>query len=190
MSVNEHKSHVLLSILTGIVILLMIAIAALFLRMNQLQEAVVAALSSSQGQSVGLEIGTSAPEFTLVDTNGENVSLKDYSGHWVLLSFTSTTCPVCKTTYPYIKEFSEERSNIQILLISKGSVEENQLLIQEQGFHFPVLTIGNEPTGAIVEYKVPGTPFFYLVDGEGIIRSVGFANTTDQIHALVDGIVK
>ncbi|MBE3142003.1 MAG: TlpA family protein disulfide reductase [Thermoplasmata archaeon] len=190
MSVNENKPHVLLSILMVIVILLMIAIAALFLRMNQLQETVVAALSSSQGQPVGLAIGTSAPEFALVDTNGVDVSLIDYSGHWVLLGFTSITCPVCKTTYPYIKKFSEERSDIQVILISKGSAEENQQLVQEQGFHFPVLTIGDEPTGVILEYKVPGTPFFYLIDKSGVIRSVGFANTTDQIHALVDGVIK
>ncbi|MBJ81942.1 MAG: hypothetical protein CL462_03460 [Acidimicrobiaceae bacterium] len=32
-----------------------------------------------------LEVGTSAPAFTLPDQNGEQVSLNDFSGQWVLL---------------------------------------------------------------------------------------------------------
>jgi peroxiredoxin Q/BCP len=32
-----------------------------------------------------LENGTSAPAFTLPDQNGEQVSLDDFSGQWVLL---------------------------------------------------------------------------------------------------------
>jgi len=32
-----------------------------------------------------LEVGTSAPAFTLPDQNGEQVSLDEFAGQWVLL---------------------------------------------------------------------------------------------------------
>jgi peroxiredoxin Q/BCP len=32
-----------------------------------------------------LEVGTSAPAFTLLDQNGEQISLDDFAGQWVLL---------------------------------------------------------------------------------------------------------
>jgi len=59
----ESKSDVLILMLMGIVILLMVAIIGLFLRMNQLQREVLAALAPLQieaiGQELGLEVGGS-----------------------------------------------------------------------------------------------------------------------------------
>jgi len=37
----------------------------------------------------------------------------------------------------------------------------------------------------MVDYQVPGTPFFYVIDGEGVIVSKGFANTLEQLKELV-----
>jgi cytochrome oxidase Cu insertion factor (SCO1/SenC/PrrC family) len=38
-----------------------------------------------------LEVGTEAPEFTLPDVDGEQVSLSDFDGQVVLLNFWSPT---------------------------------------------------------------------------------------------------
>ena len=37
------------------------------------------------------------------------------------------------------------------------------------------------------DYQVPGTPFFYVIDGEGVIASAGFAGTLEQLETLVAG---
>ena len=37
------------------------------------------------------------------------------------------------------------------------------------------------------DYQVPGTPFFYVIDGEGVIANAGFAGTLEQLEALVEG---
>lgn len=37
----------------------------------------------------------------------------------------------------------------------------------------------------MVEYAVPGTPFFYVVDEEGTIANADFANMLEQLKALV-----
>jgi methylamine dehydrogenase accessory protein MauD len=183
----ESKTEVLILMLMGIVILLMVAIIGLFIRMNQLQNAILATLGTFQAMGVpeGLEIGTKAPDFTLPDTAGQMVSLDGFSGQKVLLAFSSTRCPACVEMYPHLKAFSESREDVRVVMISHGSAEENRQLVEEQGFAFPVLPLSGWDDEVMVGYQVPGVPFFYVIDGEGVIVNKGFANTLEQLKQLV-----
>ncbi|MFQ6100846.1 MAG: hypothetical protein ACE5OS_06375 [Anaerolineae bacterium] len=67
-------------------------------------------------------------------------------------------------------------------MISHATVEENRQLMEEQGFDFPVLTWDD---GVFEDCHVPGTPFFYTIDGDGVIANAGFADTLEQLEALV-----
>ena len=188
---TESKTDVLLLMLMAIVVLLMVTIIGLFLRMNQLQQAVLAALSSSQAgmpeQEMGLEIGTQASDFALPGTSGAMVSLADFVGQRVLLAFSSTHCSACTEMYPHLRAFSESRDDVQVVMISQDSAEENRQLVEEQGFAFPVLPVSGWDAPVMVDYRAPGTPFFYVIDGEGVIVNAGFANTLEQLEALVEG---
>ncbi len=188
---TESKTDILLLMLMGIVILLMVAVVGLFLRMNQLQREVLAALTPLQAgameQDMGLEIGTKAPDFGLSDTNGATVLLEDYAGQRVLLTFSSTHCPACEGMYSHLRAFSESQENVQVVMISQGSAEENRQLVQAQGFAFPVLTTPGWNDKVMVDYQVPGTPFSYVIDEEGMIVNAGFANTQRQLRTLVKG---
>lgn len=183
---TETRANALLLMLMAIIILLMVAIAGLFLRMNQLQSMVLAALSSGPtgipAQDMGLPGGTVAPDFTLPDLAGRPTALKNFAGKQVLLAFSATTCPACQKTYLHLKAFSEARRDIQVLMISRGTAEENQRMVTEQGFTFPVLVWDD---AVAQQYKAPGTPFFVVVDGQGVITANGFANTQAELDRLV-----
>lgn len=165
MTTESKLPTVVLLLLMGIVILLMVAIIGLFVRMNQLQQTVLAALTASRAgaieQEMGLQAGTAAPAFALSDTAGTTVSLRDFAGRRVLLVFASPRCPPCVAMYPHLEAFGEGRADVQVVMVSRGSVEENRRLAEEQGFEFPVLTWED---GVAEAYQVPGTPFFYVVD--------------------------
>ncbi len=182
---NETKTNVLLLMLMGIVILLMVTIIGLFIRMNQLQNNVVAALEflGAVSEPPGLEKGTKAPEFSLPDVRGQTVTLGDFAGQGVLLVFSSTRCPACAELSPNLKTFSEEMDEMQVVMISRGSVEENQQLVEEQGFGFPVLIWDD---GVARDYKVPGTPFLYVINESGVVVSRGFANSLGQLKKLAE----
>ena len=187
MTAESKLPTVLLLMLMGVVILLMVAIISLFVHMNQLQQAVLEALTLSQAGAMeqALElIGTEAPDFTLSDTGGVPVSLRDFAGRKVLLVFVSPQCPACVTMYPHLRAFSEKREDVQVVMVSRGSQEENQRLVEEEGFGFPVLVWEDRVAQA---YRVPGTPFFYVVSEEGVIENKGFANTREQLEVLVEG---
>jgi len=182
---NETRTQVLLLLLMGVVILLTVAIVGLFIRMNQLQREVLAALEPLQAMRgpQGLEIGTEAPAFTLPDAAGQMVALGDFAGQKVLLVFSSMKCPACAEVWPHLKTFNEREEDIRVVMISHGTVEENRQLMEEQGFDFPVLA-GDDAIAR--DYQVPGTPFFYVIDGDGVIANAGFAGTLEQLEALVE----
>lgn len=184
---QEMKQEALLILLLIIVILLMVAIAGLFIRMNQLQQEVIASMTVLQGgimeQDEGLETGVRAPDFALVDTVGQTISLHDFEGKRLLLVFSSVHCPGCISMFPHLLNLSESSEDVDVVMISQGSGEENRSLIEEQGFTFPILAWDD----AIAEtYEVPGTPFFYVIDTDGTVVNSGFANSEEQIRRLYE----
>jgi len=181
---KETRLEVLLLMLMGIVILLMVAIIGLFIRMNQLQNQVLAAMGSFQTTRLpeGLEVGTKAPDFSLPDIEERMVSLKDFAGKKVMVVFWSVRCPACVELVPELKMFSEKHPEVQVVMISQGTGEENRRLVEGEGFGFPVLAW--EDTVA-KDYLVHGTPFFYVIDGEGVIINKGFTNMLEQMEELV-----
>ncbi len=104
--------------------------------------------------------------------------------YWKIEFGNRPKCPACVAMYPRIQAFSVGRGDLQVVMVSRGTAEENRRLVAEQGFAFPVLVWEDEVARA---YKVPGTPFFYVVDGDGVIVNKGFANTREQLDALVEG---
>jgi peroxiredoxin len=77
--------------------------------MNQLQSRVLEALEPFQAMRIpeGLEIGRKAPDFTLTEIEGREVSLKDFSERKVLLAFFSPDCPAYVRMYDELRDFSE-----------------------------------------------------------------------------------
>lgn len=65
-------------------------------------------LFAQQGtpDSVGylVKVGDTAPNFEMVLTNGETVSLADLRGKVVMLQFTASWCGVCRKEMPFIEK--------------------------------------------------------------------------------------
>ena len=73
-------------------------------------------------------------------------------------------------------------ADTQVIMISYGSELENQQMVVEYAFDFPVLHWESEIVQA---YVVPGTPFLYLIDSTGQIISKGFVNTLEDLERLI-----
>ncbi len=118
-------------------------------------------------RSSRLQIGETAPTFTLPDLSGQTVSLADFRGKQTLLLFWNPGCGFCQQMLPDLKDWEAEspERELALLVVSTGDISENQAL----GLRSPVLldegfTIG--PT-----FGIHGTPMGVLVDAEGKIAS-------------------
>lgn len=133
--------------------------------------------------SQGIAPGTPAPSFSLLDTEGRTVSLHEFSGQRLLLVFSATDCPHCRAMYPILRDFHKAHPDLPVLMISRGSEEENRRLVQDEGFAFPVLAWQDDVAEA---YQVKGVPFFCLIDGQGAVaNTIQGAVTPEQLEALV-----
>ena len=54
-------------------------------------------------------------EFTLQDMDGDNVSLSDFRGQWVVLNYWATWCEPCREEMPELSQLHDQNKNITVL---------------------------------------------------------------------------
>ncbi len=111
-----------------------------------------------------------APEFTLKDLNGREVSLKDHRGKIVFLNFWATWCPPCRDEMPSMEKLYNEfrKEDFVILAIDLQESERRVKAFRDEfKLNFPILLDSDGMIG--LAYGVRSIPTTYLVDREGYL---------------------
>ena len=119
-----------------------------------------------------LEVGTKAPDFTLPDQDGNDVSLSDYAGKKVVLwFFPKASTPGWtiegKGFRDELQKFEEK--NVVIIGMSADSPNKQKKFCEKQGFEFPMLC--DESKDTLKAYGVWGKKKFMGREYEGIFRN-------------------
>jgi thiol-disulfide isomerase/thioredoxin/uncharacterized membrane protein YphA (DoxX/SURF4 family) len=125
-------------------------------------------LNFSNGSDSGRsKIGTVAPEFSLTDVRGREITKDDLKGKPTLVTFWSTTCPHCNTFLDEFKGWEHSRNNDDpnLILFSDGDEAEHRDL----GFDSPVVLDKGYKIAA--KLGMFGTPSAVLVNEEGVITT-------------------
>ena len=141
-----------------------------------------------------LNIGDKAPDFTLLDQDGNSVSLTDFRGKKVLLWFyPKASTPGCTAEGCNIQENHGQfaAANVQVLGMSKDSVRRQKNFATKFGFQYPLLSDESGSTveayGAWGPKKFMGREFdgilriSYIIDEEGNIEQV-FGKVKTKTH--------
>lgn len=123
---------------------------------------------------VGLEKGNRAPDFELIDIEGNPVKLSDFRGKAVLLNFWATWCPPCRAEMPHMeklyKKYKDEK--FDIVAVNLTNTEKNsgdaKKFVEELGLTFTIPMDEKGVAGA--EYEVLAYPTSYFIDSDGVIR--------------------
>ena len=118
-----------------------------------------------------IDVDQPAPELTLFDLDGNEVSLSDFVGQVVLVNNWATWCPPCREEMPEFKAYYEkyEDEGFQIVAIEAGQPEaEVRAFVEEQGLEFVVLLDpGNK---SLDTFKSNSLPNSWVIDKKGHLR--------------------
>lgn len=178
---NLKSADRMIIMLIASVILLLVVNVSLFIRVNQLQ-AQFNKIFGNIKPVESIKVGEHAPEFTLLDSEGQEITLTQFSGKRVMLVFSDVSCPHCQQFWPTLNKFHNSYPDLNILMISNGTTEENSIMKREQSFNFPVL--GWDETVA-EKYKVPGTPYLILLSTKQNVDLTGYADDLQQVIKII-----
>jgi peroxiredoxin len=145
--------------------------------------------------SAQVEVGQSAPDFTLKDQHGQPISLADFAGRKTvaLVFYPFAFSGICRGELCEIRDnlASFEADGVQVLAASVDTVHTLRAFGDAEGYVFPLLSdfwphgevarrygIFNEANGGALR----GT---FLIDPEGIVRWK-IVNPPGQARSLLD----
>ncbi|MGA7678408.1 MAG: TlpA disulfide reductase family protein [Dehalococcoidia bacterium] len=132
-----------------------------------------------------------APDFTLQTISDETVSLSDFRGKPVMLTFWKINCAACQFQMPYTQAFYDEQSGetIAVLTINVGdSASAAQDYVTSRKLTFPVLL---DRQGKVAQmYGLPGVPMTFLIDSEGIVKAykIGAFQSQKEMESAIESV--
>jgi peroxiredoxin len=118
-----------------------------------------------------IEVDQPAPELTLFDLDGRQVSLSDFKGQVVLLNNWATWCPPCREEMPEFKAYYEKykEEGFQVIAVEAGQPEiEVRTFVEEQGLEFIILL--DPENQSLVTFQHSTLPNSFVIDRRGHLR--------------------
>jgi peroxiredoxin len=120
-------------------------------------------------------MGSKAPNFTLKNLQGEDVSLSQYRGKKVILNFWASWCTPCKIELPHFQAIWDKYGtggDFVILTVAGSQSEEDAIrsFIANGNYTFPVCLDPGED--AFNKYELTSIPKTYFIDKDGVIRRI------------------
>ncbi|UCE79531.1 MAG: TlpA family protein disulfide reductase [Nitrospiraceae bacterium] len=116
--------------------------------------------------------GLPAPNFTLSDINGRDVSLSDFRGKVVLLEFWATWCPPCIESVPELimlqERYKEKGFTIVAISLDKGADKNSMVAAFSDKFkiNYPILFADEN---IIDSYQIISIPTSVILDRDGVV---------------------
>lgn len=154
--------------------------------------------------TAGVQVGDTAPDFTLTDQNGQQVTLSDFAGKVVVLEWTNPECPFVKRHYKQgtMKQLAATYADQDVVWLTINSThfmsqDDNAAFAKANGLTVPVLLDADGTVGRL--YGAKTTPHMFVIDAKGVIEYEGAIDddprgtknsATNYVAAALDAVTK
>jgi thiol-disulfide isomerase/thioredoxin len=127
----------------------------------------------------------SAPDFTMLDKDGNQVKLSDFFGKPIILNFWASWCGPCKSEMPDIQEFYEKYGEkVHFLIVnctdgSRETLDTAKAFIEDSGYTFPVY-FDTTSMGAYT-YGASSIPLTFFIDANGDLMAYYMGAMSESI---------
>jgi len=133
-------------------------------------------LSTTPTSTTPGAIGSKAADFTLIDLDGNEVTLENYKDKVIVLNFWATWCPPCRKEIPDFIKMYEKHEKDGMVIVGVGGFREGfekiKPFIKDNGINYPIVLVKSSDIKTLTESYggIGGIPTTFLIDKNGIIR--------------------
>ena len=163
-TLNQTKNQI--KVITFVILLVIIFVIFLFIPGKNYTSSTKVVDNSNLSGKNNNQSENLAPNFTLLDTEGNNVSLSDYKGKVVIINFWTTWCGPCRYEIPdLVQLYDKYNQDLIVLGISldyDGPAVVPQFEERIGGVNYPLL-YGNNNISNLYG-GVTGVPTTFIID--------------------------
>jgi peroxiredoxin len=142
---------------------------------------------------VGCAIGNRAPDFTLKDNHGKEVSLSDSLGKFVVINFWYARCAYDELEWQYWQEASVKwpSDKVTLLGIHRNRTTESEMAQWVRNYRYTVPALYDEKGEVSDKYCIVGVPTTFFISKDGTIKYTcmgafkNYQEIEDKLNALM-----
>jgi len=154
---------------------------------------IVAGCSGSNGsKEPTAKIGDSAPAFSVEATDGSTVTLDNFKGKPLVLTFMAEWCPCSNKSAPVFKEAYAKYhpEGVEFMIFGfQDSRSKFSDFVKRQAIPFPAAYDSSDAVGTSYGVLAPPTTFFIGSDGKIKRAFYGKIEEKDRLYGWIDEIV-
>jgi thiol-disulfide isomerase/thioredoxin len=142
-------------------------------------------------------VNETAPDFTLPDMNGNQVSFDTLKGKVVFINFWASWCHPCKKEFPELNKLAEKYKGEQFVVlavnIDKRRKNADEFLERFRPVSQNMVILFDPESSVVASYAARAMPSSFLIDKTGVIRYVhlGFwEKNTDSWVSETESLLK
>ena len=124
-----------------------------------------------------IDVGDTAPDFSIVTEQGKTVTRSDFGGKLLVLNFWASWCPPCIDELPSLNQFATEFASQGVVVLGV-SIDKNEKLYRNflAQRHVTFATARDPESNISASYGTFQIPESYLIDRNGKVLEKEISN--------------